>query len=167
MSRSITVNDHMQQNYIYQLTESEGRNFASNFQPELTPSQMLALGVFGGVYMRDCRDEFPAAWFREARLADTHRDARINYFGVLAGQSLAEWRKKGWIYREDPRGWFQWYCRYYRGRRCLDDQRQISRWIAMKRHIAQITRSCQAGDELCRRRQRQAVLQWAYNSRIL
>jgi hypothetical protein len=75
------------------------------------------------------------------------------------------WRKKGWIYHEDPRGWFQWYCRYYTGRRCLDDLRQIKRWRAVRRHLAQLKKNCARGDLACRRRQRQALLHWAYDSR--
>ena len=166
-SNVVVVNDKMQQGYRYELTEPMGRNFASDFTPDLTPKEMLALGIFGGVYMRDCQDEFPEDWFEDAQLANGARDADINYFGINASQPLAEWERKGWIYEEDPRGWFQWYCRYYMGRRCPDDARQIKRWRAMRRHIAQIQAHCQVGDELCRRKQRQAVLHWAYDSRKL
>ena len=166
MSKVVTVNDTMQTNYVYTLTEPEGKNFAPDFKPELTPKQMLHLGVFGGVYMRDCRDEFPANWFDGARLAGGGRDPKLNYFEVNASQSLAEWRRKGWIYEEDPRGWFQWYCRYYMGRRIPDeDTRQIKRWKNMTRHTGQIKKYCQPGELDCRRRQRQAVMHWAYDSR--
>jgi len=166
MSKIVTVNDTMQTNYVYTLTEPEGKNFAPDFKPELTPKQMLHLGVFGGVYMRDCRDEFPADWFDGARLAEGGRDPKLNYFEVNASQSLAEWRRKGWIYEEDPRGWFQWYCRYYMGRRISDeDIRQIKRWKNMTRHTGQIKKYCQPGELDCRRRQRQAVMHWAYDSR--
>ncbi len=163
----IAVNDLMQQGYVYVLTEPEGRNFHAEFRPELTPRQMLEMGVFGGKYMSDCRDEFPADWFVNAKLCHERHDPKLNYFGVNASQPLAEWRRKGWIYYEDPRGWFQWYCRYYRGRRCPDDLRQIGRWRAMKRHAAQIQRNCLPGDLECRRRQRQALLNWAWDSRRL
>lgn len=162
--KEIIVNDLMQRDYRYVLAEPEGCNFASGFGPELTPKEMLELGVFGGKYMTDCEAEFPG-YFRHARLCHERHDPELNYFGVLASQSLAEWQRKGWIYYEDPRGWFQWYCRYYAGRRGPDDERQIGRWRAMTRHIAQIKLGCVAGDLLCRRRQRQALLQWAYDSR--
>ncbi|NCU38286.1 hypothetical protein EOL96_04500 [Candidatus Saccharibacteria bacterium] len=164
-TKTITVNDRMQQGYTYMLTEPMGKNFAVDFTPQLTPKQMLALGVFGGVYMRDCTNEFPADWFANAKLATANRNAELNYFAINASQPLAEWVRKGWIYHEDPRGWFQWYCRYYMGRRCPDDERQIKRWKAMTRHIAQVKAHCQQGDELCRRKQRQAILHWAYDSR--
>lgn len=163
--RRVVVNDRMQRDYVYFLTEPAGRNFHPDFKPELTPKQMLRLGVFGGKYMTDCTGEFPQDWFAKARLCRERHDPRMNYFGVNASQPLAVWRKKGWIYHEDPRGWFQWYCRYYMGRRCPDDERQIKRWKAMKRHIAQIKRGCPKGDLGCRSKQRQALLHWAYDSR--
>ena len=161
--RLVTVNDRMQQDYSYTLSAPAGRRFHADFQPELTPKQMLELGVFGGKYMTDCADEFPASWFKKARLCPTFHDPTLNFFGVNASQPLSEWRQKGWLYHEDPRGWFQWYCRYYRGRRCPDDERQIKRWRAMRRHIAQIKKNCRGGDVDCRRRQRQALLHWAYD----
>jgi hypothetical protein len=165
--KRVVVNDRMQQNYVYFRTEPAGENYHHDFQPELTPQKMLAMGVFGGKYMTDCSREFPRDWFRHARLSPQKRDASINFFGVDASQPLAEWRRKGWIYPEDPRGWFQWYCRYYMGRRCPDDERQIKRWRAVRRHIAQIKKHCRKGDLNCRRRQRQALLHWAYDSRKL
>src|SRR5262245_16484698 len=157
----------MQRNYAYRRTEPAGRNFSPLFKPELTPAQMLRLGVFGGKYMTDCRAEFPASWFRGAKLCATHHDARLNFFKVNASQPLAEWRRKGWISGQDPRGWFQWYCRYYTGRRSADDERQIRRWRAIQRHVTQIGKHCEPGDLACRRRQRQALLHWAYDSRRL
>lgn len=163
--KTVVVNDQMQQGYRYELTEPVGRNFHPDFRPELTPAEMLSLGVFGGKYMTDCGDEFPASWFRRAKLCAERHDPSLNFFGVNASQSLAEWRKRGWIYDEDPRGWFQWYCRYYMGRRCPDDERQIGRWRAMRRHVAQVENWCREGDLNCRRRQRQALLHWAYDAR--
>jgi hypothetical protein len=161
----VVVSDRMQPHYVYYLTEPEGRNLHPGFAPELTPKDMLALGVFGGKYMTDCRAEFPSDWFRHAKLSPERREPSLNFFGVDASEPLAEWRRKGWIYHEDPRGWFQWYCRYYIGRRCADDERQIKRWRAMRRHAAQIRKHCERGDLDCRRRQRQALLHWAYDSR--
>lgn len=162
----IIVHDRMQDGYRYQLTAPEGRDFDPEFRPDLSPREMLALGVFGGKYMNDCRDEFPQEWFDDARLSPERKDISLNCFGVDASQPLAEWRRKGWIFADDPRGWFQWYCRYYRGRRLPDeDRRQIRRWRMMRRHIAQIAHHCRPGDAFCRPRQRQALLHWAYDSR--
>jgi len=165
MKRKITVNDQMQKGYVYYLTEPIGRNFHPEFKPELTPKQMLAMGVFGGKYMTDCSKEFPASWFARAKLCHDRHDPELNFFGVNASQPLSVWREKGWIHPDDPRGWFQWYCRYYLGRRSDDDLRQIKRWKAITRHIAQLKKNCMKGDLLCRRRQRQALLNWAYDSR--
>jgi hypothetical protein len=164
--RIVVVNDRMQQDYRYELTEPVGRNFDPEFRPELTPKEMLQLGVFAGKYMTDTRNEFPADWFTAAKLATGNRDPRLNLFGVDASQKLSVWRRKGWIHPDDPRGWFQWYCRYFMGRRMPEeDKRQIARWKAMRRHIRQIERNCEKGDLDCRRRQRQALLHWAYDSR--
>jgi hypothetical protein len=164
--RVVTVNDKMQKRYRYDLVVPAGRNFDPEFAPQLTPKQMLELGVFSGKYMTDTRREFPESWFRKAKLATGGRDPSLNFFGVDASQPLSVWRSKGWIYPEDPRGWFQWYCRYYMGRRLPDeDQRQIKRWKAMRRHVTQIRRNCESGELTCRKRQRQALLHWAYDSR--
>ena len=161
----IVVNDKMQQDYRYYLSAAEG-DFHPDFRPDLTPAEMLALGVFGGKYMTDCRPEFPASWFKNAQLSPGRRDPSLNWFGIDASQPLSVWRAKGWIHPDDPRGWFQWYCRYYRGRRIPgEDQRQIGRWKAMRRHISQLRAHCDPGDRWCRPRQRQALLHWAYDSR--
>ena len=165
MKRRVVVNDRMQHGYSYYRTEPIGRHFDPLFRPALTPKQMLQLGVFGGKYMTDCRAEFPASWFAHAKLCAARHDPKLNYFGVNASQSLATWRRNGWIRSQDPRGWFQWYCRYYMGRRSADDARQIRRWRAIARHIAAIRKHCEKRDLDCRRRQRQAVLHWAYDSR--
>jgi hypothetical protein len=164
--KTVTVNDKMQRGYRYTLTAPRGRNFHPEFRPELTPKEMLELGVFCGKYLTDCRKEFPVRWFARAKLSPLCRDCSLNYFGVDASQPLSVWRKRGWIHLDDPRGWFQWYCRYYMGRRTPEeDARQIKRWKAIRRHIAQVRRHCEPGDLMCRRRQRQALLHWAYDSR--
>ena len=163
--RHVLINDLMQRNYEYYLTKPIGRDFHPEFQPELTPKQMLELGVFGGKYMTDCTSEFPADWFTAAKLCHERHDPKLNFFKVNASQPLSVWRKKGWLYHEDPRGWFQWYCRYFMGRRCPDDERQIKRWRAVRRHEAQVEKHCRPGDFDCRPRQRQALLHWAYDSR--
>lgn len=162
----MVVNDLMQKNYVYYRTEAPGKNFDPEFRPELSPKEMLALGVFGGRYMTDSKKEFPASWFTRAKLSPEKHDPKLNYFGVNASQSLAEWERKRWIYKDDPRGWFQWYCRYYMGRRIPgEDMRQIKRWKMIRRHVMQVKKNCRTGDLNCRRRQRQALLHWAYDSR--
>jgi hypothetical protein len=165
----IRVKDKFQQNYSYEIIEPMGRNFHPGFKPDLTPKEMLKLGVFGGVYMRDCTREFPKDWFEKAKFAPAgtyKHDAALNYFHINASQPLSVWKKKGWIYADDPRGWFQWYCRYYMGRRIPgEDERQIKRWKAISRHMAQVQKNCSVGDLLCRPKQRQAILHWAYDSR--
>jgi hypothetical protein len=168
MKRLVVVNDTMQRDYHYKLTEPMGQHFDPDFRPELTPAEMLELGVFGGKYMTDCRQEFPAEWFLAAKLSPERAEATLNFFGVNASQPLSEWRKRGWIYDDDPRGWFQWYCRYYMGRRlALEDTRQIKRWKAMQRHLAQVKKHCASGDWQCRPKQRQALLHWAYDTRTI
>lgn len=166
MPKAISVNDKMQQGYKYVLEEPEGKSFHPDFKPDLTPKQMLSMGVFGGKYMTDCQKEFPKEWFKNAKLSPKFHNKELNYFKVDASKPLSYWRMKGWIHPIDPRGWFQWYCRYYMGRRFPEeDQRQIKRWKAMTRHIAQIKKNCIPGDLNCRPRQRQALLHWAYDSR--
>jgi hypothetical protein len=163
--KEVIVNDFMQTGYVYQRTEPVGMNFHIDFKPDLTPAEMLHLGVFGGKYMTDCLAEFPEAWFQDVKLCHEFHDPDLNFFGVNASKPLAYWRAKGWIYPDDPRGWFQWYCRYFMGRRCEDDERQIRRWKAIQRHVAQLRKNCRQGDLECRRKQRQALLHWAYDSR--
>ena len=143
------------------------------FEPMLTPKEMLELGIFGGAYFGDTLDEakkeFPASWFKNAKLSkDGKPDYTLSYFGVKASQSLQVWQKNGWIHPSDPRGWFQWYCRYYLGRRLPgEDERQIKRWYMIRRHVAQIANKCRPGDMSCNTKQRQALLHWAYDSRKL
>lgn len=141
-------------------------NYDSLFKPDLTPKQMLKLGVFGGFYYKDIKDDYPKDWFKGVKLSlDDKKHKELNYFKVNASQPLEVWIAKGWINPQDPHGWFEWYSRYFLGRRTEDDERQIKRWLAMKRHIAQIENNCRPGDIFCRSRQRQALLHWAYDSR--
>ena len=163
-NKKVIVNDYFQKNYIYYLSEPIGKNFDKRFKPELTPKEMLELGVFGGKYMNDCKKEFPKDWFENAKLSKI-KNPLINYFKIDASKPLSYWQEKGWMYHEDPRGWFQWYCRYYMGRRCQDDERQIKRWLAMTRHTSQIKKNCFDSELNCRKKQRQAVMHWAYDSR--
>lgn len=167
MNKKIMINDTMQNGYYY-LTEATGMNFHNEFKPELTPKEMLEMGVFGGKYLTDCQDEFPSDWFKNAKLSPEGKDISLNYFEVDASLSLKSWQDKGWIHPADPRGWFQWYCRYYYGRRIPEeDLRQIKRWKAMTRHIGAIRKNCAPYDLNCRKKQRQALLHWAYDSRNL
>jgi hypothetical protein len=163
---TVKVRDSLQDGYSYKITEKPGRNFDPVFKPELTPQEMLRLGVFGGNYFEGNHGEFPKNWFAKAKLSDTY-DIDCNYFHIRASQSRDEWIKHGWIHKDDPRGWFQWYCRYYLGRRHSDDARQIKRWYLMRRHINWLQRACGTGNSACRPRQRQALLHWAYDSRKL
>lgn len=166
MKKKIIVNDKMQKKYIYYRTEAMGKNFDLDFRPELSPKQMLELGVFGGKYMTDCQKEFPSDWFNKAKLSPQKKNKEINYFKINASLELSAWQKKGWIYNEDPRGWFQWYCRYYSGRRIdNEDRRQIKRWRAFIRHKIAVIKNCDLQDYSCRKKQRQALLHWAYDSR--
>ena len=162
----VIVKDKMQKGYKYELVEPAGRNFHKDFLPDLTPKEMLSLGVFGGKYMTDCKKEFPKSWWSRAKLSSSFHDPELNYFRVNASQPLSVWRKKGWIYKDDPRGWFQWYCRYYMGRRIpIEDEKQIKRWKAIRRHIGQLVKHCRPEELNCRPVQRQALLHWAYDSR--
>jgi hypothetical protein len=168
--RFVYVNNKMQKGYKYELVEPIGKNFAFDFKPELTPKEMLKLGIFGGNYITDCKEEYPDDWFKNVKLFTGDfwgHDKNLNYFKIDASQPLSVWKAKGWINEEhDPRGWFEWYCRYYMGRRLEnEDRRQIDRWKKMVRHIGQIKKNCRQGDINCRPRQRQALLHWAYDSR--
>jgi len=161
----IRVEDPKQAGYSYKLEAPQGRDFDPEFTPDLTPAQMLKLGVFDGNYFDGFHEEYPKAWFKGARLSSPG-DPNVNFFQVHASQPLEVWEEKGWIYENDPRGWFQWYCRYYMGRRIpVEDRRQIKRWKAIRRHEGQLRKYCKPGDMTCRRRQRQALLHWAYDSR--
>ena len=134
------------------------------FEPQLTPKEMLKLGVFGGYYFEGKHDEYPKDWFKKAKLSNSGYDISLNCFKIESGLSRSHWKKKGWIFKEDPLGWFQWYCRFSMGRRIPHiDQIQIKRWKNFKRHIMAIKKNCDEGDFGCRKRQRQAILQWAYD----
>uniref|UniRef100_A0A6C0F8G3 Uncharacterized protein n=1 Tax=viral metagenome TaxID=1070528 RepID=A0A6C0F8G3_9ZZZZ len=170
----IKVNDKMQSNYSYILTASYGKKGFSHpdFKPDLTPKQILELGAFEGKYLNDCDEEFPKEWYKSAKkkgkLSPMKANPAINCFGMKSRLSLQEWKKRKWIpineKDKDVRGWFQWYCRYYIGRRDKNvDRIQINRWKSYKRHLGQIRKNCKPGDFSCRPKQRQGLLQWAYN----
>ena len=140
------------------------KDFYKIFKPQLTPKKMLELGVFGGAYFTDGSiKEFPKSWFTKAKISKTF-DVSLNRFQIESGLSRKEWIDKGWIFKEDPLGWFQWYCRFSNGRKIpYIDQIQIKRWKNFRRHVLAIEKNCEKGDLGCRKRQRQAILQWAYN----
>lgn len=171
MPRTLTQSDHFQKYYRYVCTKPIGKQFDAGFKPELKPQEMLKIGVFGGAYFDGVDglipNDLPRSWFKGVKLSpDGKKKDELNYFGINASQPLSVWRAKGWIYKDDPHGWLQWYCRYYLGRRIPgEDERQIKRWKAMVRHIAQIKKHCQKGDASCHPKQRQALLHWAYDSR--
>ena len=159
----VSVNDSMQSGYRYCIAAPAGANFDPGFTPRFNPREMLELGVFEGKYCNDCVGELPEEWFAKAKIAD-RPDPSLNCFGIKSRQPLSEWRRKGWIIGEDPRGWFQWYCRYWLGRRMPEiDTVQIGRWRAFARHAGQIRANCEPGDLACRPRQRQALLQWSHD----
>ncbi len=160
---TVRVKDKMQRDYSYAIAEPEGENFAPDFKPAISPKEMLRLGVFEGKYCNDCGDEFPEDWFAEARISRV-ANPELNFFKIKSRQPLSVWRQNRWIVEPDPRGWFQWYCRYYLGRRLPKvDAWQIKRWKAFYRHVGQIKANCMPMDIGCRPRQRQALLQWAYD----
>ena len=184
---TVHVWNKMEKNYSYTLDVAPGTNFGEGFHPRYSPGEMLAMGVFEGKYLNDCLTEFPAEWFLEAiraeRLRPTEPTVEVNYTKADSRQPLSEWRRKGWVpgsgrpesrsilsdakRNPDERGWFQWYCRYWMGRRIPDlDAEQISRWRAFKRHAGGVKANCSPGDMSCRPRQRQALLQWSWNPRI-
>ena len=187
---TIEVNNKMRKGYKYVLEEEPGTNFAADFKPFLNPGEILALGAFEGKYLNDCIGEFPAEWYLRAlalgKLSPEKPDVTLNYFQIKSRLPLSQWETSGWLppYHQkkrhsdsmgrdilndqkqnpDERGWFQWYCRYWMGRRLPElDKVQIGRWKAFTRHAGAITKNCRPGDLSCRPKQRQALLHWAYN----
>lgn len=164
--KKITVNDSFQQWYTYELSEPMGKHFREDFHPQLTPKEMLEMWVFWWKYMTDGQNEFPKDWFAHAKLSPLKKNPKLNFFWVNASLPLSVRQEKWWIYKDDPRWRFQRYCRYYLGRRLPEeDDRQIKRWKAIKRHLAAVKKYCYPLDWDCRKRQRQALLHWAYDTR--
>lgn len=173
--------------YVLEATPGDRSTWPSDFKPATDPGEILALGAFGGRYLNDCLLEFPAEWFWRAGLlgklapaAGSGGDISLNYFQIDSRLPLAEWRRYGWVpggkrlsgarsvlsdpeRNPDERGWFQWYCRYWMGRRIPElDAVQIQRWRNFKRHFGAVRNACAKGDLTCRPRQRQALLHWAW-----
>jgi len=169
-NRKIIVNDKMQK-YTYILSENPNQNFRTDFKPYFTPKQMIELGIFEGKYLNDCILEFPKDWFFKpilnGKLSPEYPNPSVNYFKIKSRLSLQEWKNRKWIpcheKDKDIRGWFQWYCRYWIGRRIPEvDNIQIGRWKKFKRHYVQVEKN--AKNQICsRQRQRQALLQWSWN----
>lgn len=174
--------------YSYRLECDPGTGFAEGFQPVFSPQEMLSMGVFEGKYLNDCTDEFPQEWFLWAnalgKLSPGSANVACNYFGIKSRQPLNVWKENGWApshksgkggtgsrailadpnLNPDERGWFQWYCRYWLGRRIPAlDKVQISRWRSFARHAGAVRKGCAKGDLDCRPRERQALLQWSYD----
>ena len=157
------------------------------FTPNLTPKQVIQAGTWGGCYFHPrggkqgirgpcniTHEEFPQDWFAGLK-PDQYRSRRYdkdrNKYGVVAGQDQAYWEEHGWIIPQDPRGWFQWYCRFYLGRRTKDDARQISRWVgvagAKGRWKTNLCKKCvyankRWDDDTVSPVVRQTMLHWAY-----
>ena len=89
--------------------KKKSEDFYKIFKPQLTPQKMLEMGVFGGAYFSGKIKEYPKSWFKNAKLSKTF-DVEKNRFKVKAGLTRKEWLDKGWIFKEDPLGWFEWYC---------------------------------------------------------
>ena len=143
--------------------QNKSEDFYKLFKPQLTPKKMLELGVFGGSYFSPQIKEYPKSWFKNAKISAKF-EVNLNRFKVKSGMSKKQWLEKGWIFKEDPLGWFQWYCRFSIGRRIPQiDEIQIKRWKNFRRHVIAIKKNCESADMNCRKRQRQAILQWAYN----
>jgi hypothetical protein len=168
--RELVASNLFQKKYKYELIQPIGRNFDKKFKPDLTPKEMLKMGVFGGAYFIGVKGlipkDLPKSWFKGVKISkDGIKHPDLNYYKIEASQPLSVWKQKGWISKYDPHGWFEWYCRYYLGRRIPEeDKRQVKRWNAIKRHVGAVVKNCRAKDLSCRRKQRQAILHWAIDS---
>ena len=113
------------------------------FTPNLTPREIFQLGSFGGTYWRpifsktnnkhykNVHKKFPKSWWKnikEENLTSPDYDIKKNKYGVKVGLDLDYWEAKKWMYHKHPYGWVHWYCDFYQGNRCEDDERQIKRW---------------------------------------
>lgn len=153
----------MQTGYSFLLQAPQG-DLPVGFTPAFTPNEMLRLGVFEGKYMTDCAHEYPPEMFEGAKFSPDKPNPKTNAFMAKSRDGLKAWKHYGWIDPQDPRGWFEWYCRFWMGRRTPDDARQIARWTRFAgRHSRVIMASQQRGDPDFRPRTRQSLLQWAHD----
>ena len=156
--------------YTYSLSNDYGKQIDKRMKYALKPIDMLKRGVFSGKYLNDDVKEFPKIWFSKSfnKLSPDFPDSNTNEFKIKSRMSLKHWKLKNWIIKPDDKGWFQWYCRYFIGRRLPNiDEKQIKRWVSYKRHASQLRnaafRENRVGDPSFRKKQRQSLLQWAWN----
>ena len=152
-----------------------------NFSPNKTPIEAINEDAFGGTYFRDIYSGVNGKWYRDSwkefnflkninakYYSSNYYDAEVNKYGVKCGTSLRFWENKGWINGQDPYGWFQWYCRYYLGRRSSDDERQIKRWVDIRSRFKGIlikmikNKGVKFDDYSVSPKIRQILLHWGY-----
>ena len=142
------------------------KDWDASFGPSYTPMEMLDEGIFEGIYTHAI-EGIPAKYKSHKNvIGDKGPDVEINKFKVKSRQSLKEWQKKKWTTKLSPLGWWEWYIKYFEGRRDeKEDKLQISRWNSyVARHQGQIKANCKLGDLNCRPKQRQGLLQWGWDS---
>ena len=139
------------------------------FKPNISPIDIIKKGAFGGTYFRNIYSNvtgkfYKNSWkeFKELENIDKKYfcsdfyDVKLNYYGVEVGTSLRFWESKGWINKIDPYGWFQWYHRYWKGRRSKDDKRHINRWKRIFNRLIGILENKDI------KKIRQILLHWCY-----
>ena len=148
------------------------------FTPNMTPKECIRAGIFGGCYFNPIggkpgiltkrikidHTEFPESWFKgvnENKYLSRRYDPDINKYKVASGQDQAAWERNGWIKKQDPRGWFQWYCRFYIGRRTDDDERQIKRWLGVAGPNGRFLRQYRNNKDSLKLKQ--TLLHWAWS----
>ena len=144
------------------------------FQPNISPVDVIKKRAFGETYFRDIYSKtnnkfYKNSWkeFEELKNIDKKYycsdfyDANLNYYKVEVGTSLRFWESKGWINKIDPYGWFQWYFRYWKGRRSKDDKRQINRWKRIASRFIDILKKLN-GKNKGSKKIRQILLHWCY-----
>ena len=151
------------------------------FRVNKSPVEVISEGAFGGTYFRDIYSGVNGKWYRNSRkefkflsdmdkklYASSYYDVKVNKYGVKVGTSLRFWESKGWINSIDPYGWFQWYCRYWLGRRSSDDKWQIKRWRAIVNRFKSVLvrmikdKSAKFNDYSVSPKIRQILLHWGY-----
>ena len=152
-----------------------------SFNLNKTPIEIIKEGVFGGTYFRDIYSCVNGKWYRNSwkefnflkdinpkLYASNYYDVNVNKYKVKCGSSLQFWENKGWVREQNPYGWFQWYCRYYLGRRSNNDDRQIKRWINIVNRFKSIlirmikNKGVKYNDYSISPKIRQILLHWGY-----